>query len=509
MRNYLSYLMAVGAFFLMHTSCTSPAVQKNTAIVKTEDQAELSPAKPAEAVHSAPTTRHPEPERGITSWKQIRVQPAENQVVISETSDLEKLHSLLRKYDPPTELFSIDPTAPSSITSANGTQVYFQETAFKDEQGNRVTEPVTIELKVCDNQLAFLANNLVTETHDGKFLISGGMIHIEALLNGQKLVLDPEKEAIVLFPKFGTNLNMQSFNGVLDGDFVKWELHSPSEPEEFEEPISDAGNTAKKDKSLHLRIHEFTAKLNEKEVHWMMENTDKSLLDWLEEQDINGSKLQAWLTSPGHKIQTKLAVNRKGKIRLMESDLVAHEDILDELQRLFDQAPPLNTKSMSDFYNRTNLFLSFTGKKGVSEDKIRSRVKRKYGDFKADLVDDFTTKELDNYILEINQLGWHNCDNFKESDKKEDILVKSDHQKPVKVLLVFDDVKSQLAGKQTLQGWKFDDIPLDMTVRIIAFSFNGDQPLMANQTLKLTDKQLLINDFKPFSYNDLELAMKR
>ncbi|WP_343636640.1 hypothetical protein [Fluviicola sp.] len=505
MRNYLSYLMAMGVCFLIHTSCTSPAATKHTAIIKNKDQAKLPASKPSETFRLAAFTR--EPETANPTFKRLRTQPVEPQPVIPEITDLEKLGALLAKYNPETEVFTIDPTEPSSVTSTNGTQVFFQESAFKDEQGNVVSEPVTIELKVCDNQLAFLANNLVTETSDGKLLESGGMIHIQALLNDQKLVLDPEKEAIVLFPKFGTNLDMQSFSGVMDGDLVKWNLHTPA-PEVLEEPVVAAEISAKKDKSLHLRIHEFTAKLNEKDVNWMMENTDQSLLDWLEEQDINGTKLQSWLALPGRKIQTKLHLNRKGRIKLMESDLVAHEDILDELQRLFDKAPALDIKTMSAFYNQTSLFLSFTGKKGVSEDKIRNRVKRKYGKFKAELVDDFTAKELNNYILEVNQLGWHNCDHFKESDQKEDILVKGDQKKPVKVILVFDKFQAQLAGKQTLQGWKFEDIPLDQSVRVIAFSFDGDKPLMANQTVQLTTKELTISEFKPFSYNELEMAMK-
>lgn len=503
MRNYLSYLLITGGCVFMHVSCTSPAVKKHPAVLKHANQATVSTPKPTETVRLAAFTR--EPETADPLFKRLRTQPVAPQLVHSEKSDLEKLETLLAKYNPETEVFTIDPTEAASITSDNGTQVFFQESAFKDEQGNVISEPVTIELKVCDNQLAFLANNLVTETSDGKLLESGGMIFIQAFQNHQKLVLDPEKEALVLFPKSGTNLDMQSFSGVTDGELVKWNLHTPAIPEE---PVSDVKVTAKKDKSLHLRIHEFTAKLNEKDVNWMMENTDQSLLDWLEEQDINGTKLQSWLDLPGRKIQTKLHLNRKGKITLMESDLVAHEDILDELQRLFDKAPALDNKTMSEYYNKTSLFLSFTGKKGVPEDKIRERVKRKYGKFKAELVDDFTAKELDNYILEINQLGWHNCDHFKESDQKEDILVKGDRQKPVKVILVFDKFQAQLAGKQTLQGWKFENIPLDATVRVIAFSFNGDQPLMANQTVQIKNKELTIGEFKPFSYNELELAMK-
>ena len=87
--------------------------------------------------------------------------------------------------------------------------------------------------------------------------------------------------------------------------------------------------------------------------------------------------------------------------------------------------------------------------------------------------------------------------------------MKGDQQKPVKVLLVFDAFNSQLTGRQSIQGSKFEDIPLDMKVRVIAFSFDGDQPLMANQIVMLTEKELTIGGFKPFSYDELELEFKR
>ena len=419
MRNYLYYRLLMGtAFFCMLSSCSSSGNKTALAVTPENHFISIEPAaKPEKSIRLAPTTRSPEPTTGRSFAQKFQTPLIE----VSEEENLKKLDKLFAKYDPPTEEFVIDPTTACSITSENGTQIYLQELSFKNEQGEIINEPITIQLKVCDNALAFLANNLVTETHDGRLLESGGMLHIAALLKDQKLVLDPGKEALVLFPKFGTDIPaMQSFYGVPDGDLVKWELNTLAAQESFEEPLAEALITIKKDKNLHLRIHEFTAKLNDRDVHWIMENRDKSLLDWLEEQDINGTKLQSWLSSPGRKIQTKLALNRKGKIKLMESDLVAHEAILDELQRLFDKAPALEIKSMSDFYNQTTLFLSFTGKKGVAEadDKIRNRVKRKYGNFKADLVDNFDEKELNNYILEINQLGWHNCDHFKEAEKK-------------------------------------------------------------------------------------------
>ena len=508
MRNYfyLSLLFFLAISGLL-SSCSSPATKRQKAIIRSNAISGTSQPKEKETLRLAPTTRYPETETGGASYPKFRTQYIEP----SEEENLQKLTALLVKYNPETEEFTIDPTKATSITSSNGTQIYFQKLAFKDDTGNIIKDPVTIQLKVCDNPLAFLANNLVTETSDGRLLESGGMLHIEAFLNEQKLVLDSEKEAIVLFPKFGSNIpEMQSFRGVNDGDLVKWELSNFSE--ELKQTGTNTESVSKKNQNLHLRIYKFTAGLNEEKVDWIMKDTDESLLDWLESQDIRGSALESFLSIPERMIQTKVQVTKKGKLILTQLNSNDHGDLIYELQKLFDDAPELDIESMSNYFDQSELVVSFIGQTGESKDQIRSRVKRKYGRFKEELISDFSSLELTNYILEVNQLGWHNCDKFIQMKNPAEILVKNSFDlSPIKVLLIFDKQNSQAEGKRTNNDWEFLKIPLGSHIRILAFAFKGDQPFMVNHKIKITNKEQILPplEFKPFSYSELELALKR
>ncbi len=497
MRNCLLFA-ALALFTLLFglNSCTSSPDEKH---VKSTMQAkqpvsepEITETTPAKPKSFAPTTRHPEPAGSWSSLQNLRASFTSN----AEETNTEKLQRFFARYLPKEELFQIDPKEQTILMTENGTKIAFLDSAFLDDQGNTITTPITIHVKVYNDPLAFLAGNLTTQTADNQLLETGGMIDLRATLDQSDLQIDPEKPAVICFPVSEPKLDgMQTFYGFQTPEgTIRWNLADPK-------PVAQ--------KKFHLRVYQFTGGLNEAKVDWIIKGTDESLLDWIESQNIEGSELESFLSKHGNQIQTKMEIDRKGKIILTRVNTNENGTLIYELQNLFDKAPELDMESMTDYFDKTEYFISFVGQFAQSTDKIGSRVIRKYGKFKEEIIREFSSAELSGYILEVNQLGRINCDKFSERKEMGDILVKSETpEKAVKVLLVFENFRSQAEGKLTANGWQFDNLPVNTNARIVAFSFNGEQPLMANQKVKIRKGEFSMPEFLPFTYQELELALK-
>ncbi len=495
MRNCLLF-SALGLFTVFSglTSCSS-SPSENTAksdiqVKQVNPEPETTENSSVKSTRFAPTTRYPEP---ANKWSSVYAfqTPADER-----ETDTEKLKLLLARYEPKTELFRIDPKAENLLTTENGTKIAFLDSAFLDDRGNLIVDSITIRVKVYNDQLAFLAGNLTTQTTDDQLLETGGMLDLRAIFEQKELQLNPGKPAVISFPVSGPKLDgMQTFYGSQSPEgTTKWNVADlkSAAPEKF-----------------HLRVYQFTGGLNEVGVDWILEDTDESLLDWLEDQDIGGSELEAFLSKPGHQIQTKMEVDQKGKLILTRLNNNDDGALIYELQSLFDKAPRLNRESMSAYVGQVEYFISFTGTFKQSADKIRSRVVRKYGKFKNEILDNPEVEELNNYVLEINQLGTINCDKFSDKKQTGEVLVKSESpDKVIKTLLVFDKFRSQAEGRQTEKGWQFSNLPLNTHARIIAFSSDGKQIFMANQKVQVKNGEFIMPEFHPFTYKELELAFR-
>lgn len=496
MRNCLSFsILALFIVFSGLTSCTPSS--ENSAKSSVQNQQAISEPERTENNSTefqsfAPTTRYPEP---ANKWSSIRALQT-SATTSEEETGAEKLKRLFARYEPKAELFRIDPKAENLLITENGTKIAFLDSAFTDNLGNLIVDSITIQVKVYNDPLAFLAGNLTTQTTDNQLLETGGMLDLRAYSEQKELQLNPGKPAVISFPVSGPKLDgMQTFYGSQTPEgTTRWNL-------------PETNPTAQN--KFHLRVYRFTGGLNEAKVDWIIKDTDESLLDWLESQNIAGSELESFLSKHGNQIQTKMQVDKKGKVVLTRVNTNDNGTLIYELQSLFDKAPELDMESMSDYFDKTEYFISFVGQFEESKDKIGSRVIRKYGKFKEEIINGLSSTELGSYILEVNQLGRINCDKFGEKKPTGEILVKSENpEKITKALLVFEKFRSQAEGELTATGWKFDYLPLNATARIVAFSFNGNQLLMANQKIKIRNGEFNMPEFQPFTYKELELVFR-
>ncbi len=109
----------------------------------------------------------------------------------------------------------------SSITGEEGTKVTFPENAFTTIDGTPVTGAVSIELKEIYEKSDMVLSERPTSS-DGKLLISGGEIFINATANGQELQLAENTSILVELATTDLEEGMGLFTGSEEDSVFNW-----------------------------------------------------------------------------------------------------------------------------------------------------------------------------------------------------------------------------------------------------------------------------------------------
>jgi hypothetical protein len=113
----------------------------------------------------------------------------------------------------PLQSFTVSATTGGQITGTKGTRVYFPASSFQTSSGQAVTGNVTVELREMLKGADMILSNATT-TSDGKLLISGGQIFLQATQNGNELKLAPNAQVYVQIPT-DNPITMNVFTGEL------------------------------------------------------------------------------------------------------------------------------------------------------------------------------------------------------------------------------------------------------------------------------------------------------
>lgn len=137
---------------------------------------------------------------------------------------------------PEVQQIEVDPTQNKLIECKDGTVIFVPENAFVDENGDVVTETVTLEIIEALTMDKIVAYNLAT-MNGAKALKSGGMIYVQPKLNGTDLNLAEGKSLHIEIPTSEYDSNMQAWQGVPDGNGnLNWE--NPQEIENYLVPVA-------------------------------------------------------------------------------------------------------------------------------------------------------------------------------------------------------------------------------------------------------------------------------
>jgi len=119
--------------------------------------------------------------------------------------------------------------------------------------------------------------------------------------------------------------------------------------------------------------------------------------------------------------------------------------------------------------------------------------------------------------MEIQNLGWINCDRFYNTPDKTTVSIKCNNAEPisyVSIYLIFDDINSIVQthyGKteHELSNPGFENIPVGAKVRLVAFALKGDQ-MMAYETPVVIKKNESVSIIlKETSEEELKIMLRK
>jgi len=111
-----------------------------------------------------------------------------------------KINTLQKKYDEPSQIFTIDSNKPKQVKGNQGTIITIDPENLISVDGQPLGKTIEVELKELTNQEQLLRANAQT-TSNGQLLISGGAYYINLTTEGKQLKLKDDKTLAVDFPK--------------------------------------------------------------------------------------------------------------------------------------------------------------------------------------------------------------------------------------------------------------------------------------------------------------------
>ena len=91
---------------------------------------------------------------------------------------------------------------------------------------------------------------------------------------------------------------------------------------------------------------------------------------------------------------------------------------------------------------------------------------------------------MDAYLLQSDDLGWINCDEFYDVENKTDVIVYVDTTFQPSVRMVFDNISSVMEGDYNQRNGivTFSDVPVGESVQLVGYSIMDGNAFMANRS---------------------------
>ena len=450
---------------------------------------------------------------GIQSVRKKR-KPRTTQTEVEETIQTEfaSIEEIQKKLEPGKEVFFVDSSVDTIITCQQGTKILLPANTFSNEPGR---------LDVCVQEFYsktdYLSKKLSTVS-DGKILESAGSVKID-VYKGQEQVDVMEGEAYsILFPKNAYG-EMQTFYGKPDENGVmNWKLDSAQAPimevkELIEEervkvimadsrPLLFRKNKWKFKNEERNMIHYFNEEFNGLSSRSVRYNEYMNVYDWV------NNRRDYWLGA-------RVYYDADGKVEDVKFTTISYSGrkYHDRIRDFMTSLPPLDMETVSlthkyDHRRKCNL-ICFAVHVELDKDKYKTSFKSKYEVYEDKVIKEIPRAELDYFIQASTEVGWINCDRFpaKKRDQVK-LQVASSTSQETQFFLIFEDMNAMVCGNNTGPAkCSFPNAPKGEQVKLVGISFRGDQPVMCIRQMAIDKSNIVLNDFQPFSVNELEEAI--
>ncbi len=379
---------------------------------------------------------------------------------------------LLEKTRSPEAHHFQQPHRPLVLIGEEGTELLIPADAFLYPDGSPVTTDVEILLTEVANKPDLILSNLPT-TSNGRMLVSGGVIKIEAIADGKQLHLAAGKSVLVNFPG-GYIQDMQLFKGQYNAaGEMNWVPMTDA-------PSANGHPMAKIDPAKDLAMPLFLdyGKVNPKT--FLFADAEHTLVGYMNAMLRTGYKcvgndrvyLEMKTDESGRVISAKTLTGRNPCYRL------AIEEIAQTVQ--FDMS--LADAGSKQFYLEVspnalptgeegdNMFASLAGNADAFNNPQVLAAMKEY-------MEEEKAQNFAKNAFAVTELGWVNCDRFYNEKGPRVSVVASVNNKDLrnksKAFLVFDELNAVIEGQMGNNGeFTFPNIPAGMKAKVVALGYN-------------------------------------
>jgi hypothetical protein len=403
------------------------------------------------------------------------------------------------------ELFTIDPGRDTTLIGLEGTQITIKARAFVDlASGKEVTEPVLVSLEEYYKRSDMVKANLTT-TSGAQLLETGGMLHLSATRNGQKLVLKKELPLEIKFSGAGSEKEgMQLFSGKAgENHSVDWK------------PVHD---------TLDARPAKFLRKANP----FPSKNGYEEIADFL------SRNLGYRALSHEHireKAIVSFRVTKNGEVQdIRLTGDSRYRKILKTMTQVFKNSSawkpgmygqrPVDTQVTLWMKVKKNwkgrLVFDAEYRKGQRFHEPYYTLPVKY--LEAPLPSDSVLPARGNgrsapynphqetYGFSTIHLGWINCDRFLERKDLVVLRVSTDQTVGASVVLVLKNINSILPGTKVRNGFQFK-VPKNEEVVIVSMAYQDGKPCIAMLETKAVNEMVRNLVYQPADDKSVKEAL--
>lgn len=364
------------------------------------------------------------------------------------------------------------PHRPLFFEGPLGTQVLVPEDAFVHTDGSPVNGEVDVVLTEVVDKPGMILNNLPTNSN-GRMLVSGGVISIQALADGKRLKLAAGKSVLVNFP-MGYEEGMELFKGKYDAaGTLDWV------------PMASSANANKKRNAnlASAKAGPVPAFLDFGKVNhetFKFEQDNKDVREYIK------AMLRANYACVGSDaVYIEISVGENGRpseVRTLTGKNPCYRLAVEEIVMTLAFEPSIAGKQY--YYELKpiipqlhkegeNLFKPALGRSDLENNPALRKVLAQY-------IEEENAKNFARNAFEVTEMGLINCDRFYGEEGKRVSVVagvnNNGREGHTKAFLVFDELNSAMEGQRTADSeYTFRNIPEGMNAKVVMIGFSPDE----------------------------------
>ncbi|MDF2187652.1 hypothetical protein [Paraflavitalea sp. CAU 1676] len=444
---------------------TQPSTGQNSYVAGSE--------KPVDAQNNSPVVKlnlgtgsGPTASSGTELTEVIKLTPAQAR---------EKLNQFYKQIDKPAQRYNYHVSQEATITGQQGTRLIIPANAFANRKGEIRNEIVTIVLKEYYSYDDMIAAKLSTTAGDQQ-LISGGMVYVEAQVNGEKVNIAPGKQINLQMPTPTVDPDMQLFKGTRSS-------------------IKNAFQAKFMDNRMIDTIRFLKKEADENgEIDWVAMGQRPGFDDLLNRQiRVFNPFGDPYLVRHSNKIKAWFYVSKNCKYsdQEMKEKIRAHSNYYyDKIKiRRVLVAPVANYNSREDVASIAGDSVYMTFRQALrkklltTEDSLQVLTQLRQEDERQNQRRELMNK----YSFPITGLGWYNCDKFNNVEGPKILFTfkAGEGFEPGTMVshLVFTRYKSILRGAYDGNKIEFGRVPKDEPVKVVCIGIKNGKVMACVQEL--------------------------